>query len=396
MKRFRVLALTAAMALAFSGVAAAKTQPIQVILNGSPVSFAAEPVALDGRTFVEFRSLFKELGYDVVYTPATKKITAKSNGRTIELTIGADAAFVDGKAVPIDNQLRTVNNRTLVGVKFIATLSGKDVRWDAAAKTVIIEDKGPTAGQQAAVFALLDKVVAAEAASDVEATVALFTDDSPLKEPIRKALEEQRARVKTKTTIVKKEIQSYSAQEVVLTTVEESVKIGGDGFYPNNRSSVTYTLHPGANGEWKIYSVQIDETAYTNVQELFKQAAGIPADEEAAIKAVVEAQLAASNEENLEAYLATMFFDDSSLKETAAEQIKQIFAAYESKITIEKLVIADYNGSDKATVLIQALNEVQVAGQTVKARTTIANEAVKKDGKWLLSPSALQLGVEQL
>jgi len=388
----------AAMVLAYAGTAGAAPQqkPIQVLLNGKPVQFAVSPAAIDGRTFVEFRSLFCALGYKVAYDPSAKKITATSDGHTIEITIGADKAFVDGQAVAVDGQLRLVDNRTLVGVKFIAELSGKDVSWDAATKTVVMKDSGPTAGQQAAVFAFLDRMLAAEAASSADATLALIADDSPLRSAVRQDLAERLQRVQTKTTIMEKHIDSYSPKEAKLTTVEETVKVGGDGFYPNRRSETTYTLHPDANGEWKLYNLQLNQVVYTNVTDLFTQEADIPDDEKAALRAVIDRQIQAAARKDLDAYMATMYFDDDQLKETVASQVKQVFTAYDSTMTIDRFVVVDYYDSDKATVLFEATTEVKMAGRTVKARTVIANDAEKRDGKWLLDPIATQLSSEPL
>ena len=398
MKRFLATMMTTAMLFAYAGTAGAAVQqkPIQVLLNGEPVQFAVAPAAIEGKTFVEFRSLFVALGYEVAYDTVAKKITAVSGDRTIEMTVGADAAFVDGAAVPVDNQLRIDNGRTLVGVRFIATLSGKDVAWDAAAKTVVIVDGGPTAEQEAAVFALLDKMQAAEEAWDYDATIALFSDDSPLREDYSEELAATWDRLRTKTTILEKKIVSYSAEETVLETVEENVKTGGTGFSPDARVNYVYTLRPAANGEWRIYNLQVVNFVATNVPELFEQAADVPAEEATALRAVLDRQIQALQEENLDDYLATMHLDDAGMKEAASAQIRQLFDTSDSKMTIEKFVVADYYDTNRATILFEAVTEVQVAGQTVKVRSVMANDAEKRDGTWLLDPVAIPLENEQL
>ncbi|RAP75918.1 stalk domain-containing protein [Paenibacillus montanisoli] len=40
-------------------------------------------------------------------------------------------ALVDGKSVPVNGEMKLINGHTMVGVRFIATLSNKTVNWKA-------------------------------------------------------------------------------------------------------------------------------------------------------------------------------------------------------------------------------------------------------------------------
>ncbi|MBB6636089.1 copper amine oxidase N-terminal domain-containing protein [Cohnella thailandensis] len=398
MRKFWIVVLSAALFFAYSGMAGAASpqKPIQVLLNGSPVTFAVEPTAIEGRTFVEFRSLFAALGYEVAYDTATKKINAVSGDRAIDLTVGSKVAHVNGEEVQVDNQLKIVNNRTLVGVRFIATLSGKDVTWDPTTSTVVIIDKGPTPEQEAAVYELLNKIQLVEAAHDAKGMIALFAEDSPIKEAYGEQLAANWERVQTKTTILEKAIVSYSAEQAVLETLEENVKTGGKGFAPNYQGKFLYTLQPDANGEWKIYNLEMTDYKILNVADLFNQAADIPAEEAKALRAVLDAQIKATVDENIDAYMATMYFDDEDSKKASREQVQQVLDTTDSSLTVHKFAVVDYYDSNKATILFEATTEVKVSGQTIKVRATVLNDAEKRDGKWLLDPSAVQLESEQL
>ncbi|MEK0315005.1 copper amine oxidase N-terminal domain-containing protein [Cohnella sp. 56] len=396
MKKIAMLALTLAAAVAISAPAAsAKTLPTRVLLDGKALAASAEPVVIGGRTYVEFRSLFEALGYKLSYTAATKKIVARSAEHSVSLVVGAKIGIVDGETVATERQLVVVNGRTMVAVTFIAALSGKKVSYDAASKTVSITEGGPTAEQRAAVYALLDKIAAADAAGDAEALGALFTDDSPIKQAVLPQIAEQYATVNTKTTYVDKRIEAYSPQETVLVTTEDTVKVGGKGFAPDTRLKVRYTLHPGADGSWRIYGLEPELVAYTNVDALLASPAAAPAAEQAALKAVVEAQVAATIKEDLDAYLATMYFDSAEAKQDVAKQIGQVFAAVDSVPRLDELVVAAYDDAGKATVLLRLTTEIQSGGRTISMSSVIANEAEKRDGQWLLSPAGVQLRVQQ-
>jgi len=397
LKRFVVLAVTAMLLFASMGTAsAASGQPeIKVLLNGEPLRFNQNPVAMDGRTFVEFRTLFEAFGYEVFYENATKKITAESDSRYIEMTIGADIAFVNGTAVEVNKQLTTLNGRTLVGVKFLADLSGKEASWESAAKTVVIVDGGPTAEQQQALFGVLDQVLAAEEASDADALMALFHDESEIKDAMDAAIREQFSTAKTKTTIEDRYVGYYTDEEALVVTLEKSVKVSG-GFFLDNESEVEYTLRPDASGQWKIYDIYVPYTDYTNLDRLFDQAVTVPDADKAAIEAVLSAQMKAASEGDTEAYVATMHFEDETLKADASAAIEELFASYSTKATVEQQAIVEYNGADRATLAFVMVSEVTMEDLSYTVRSTMLNDAVKVDGKWLLEPYTSELASEEL
>ena len=375
---------------------AASGQPeIKVLLNGEPLRFNQNPVAMDGRTFVEFRTLFEAFGYEVFYENATKKITAESDSRYIEMTIGADIAFVNGTAVEVNKQLTTLNGRTLVGVKFLADLSGKEASWESAAKTVVIVDGGPTAEQQQALFGVLDQVLAAEEASDADALMALFHDESEIKDAMDAAIREQFSTAKTKTTIEDRYVGYYTDEEALVVTLEKSVKVSG-GFFLDNESEVEYTLRPDASGQWKIYDIYVPYTDYTNLDRLFDQAVTVPDADKAAIEAVLSAQMKAASEGDTEAYVATMHFEDETLKADASAAIEELFASYSTKATVEQQAIVEYNGADRATLAFVMVSEVTMEDLSYTVRSTMLNDAVKVDGKWLLEPYTSELASEEL
>jgi len=397
MKRLSVFLITFLMmfALAANVSAAPKERTVQVMLNGKAVTFQIAPVIIENYTFVEFRSLFEQLGYTVDYAESTKTIHALSAMHEIQMSLGGDVAFVDGKTVPVNGQMKIVQDRTMVGLRFVTELSGMKVDWDADAFQAIIVDNGPTPEQVAAVFQILDQLLLAEDKSDANITIRLFAADSPLKDTIEKTIPAQMEKVKTKTEILKKRIASYFASEAIMLTTEDTVKVSGE-YFPNNVCDVKYTLRPGSDGQWKIYSLELQNIKYTNVDELFDQAVAVPDDVKMGIEEVLNDQVNATKSEDLDAYLATTTFNNEAQKEAVKQQLQQVFAATDSTPEVDKWSVVDYNDNDQATILLSLISEVNVGGQTVHTKVVLSNDLVKIDGQWLFSPTSIVLSSEQL
>lgn len=178
-------------------------------------------------------------------------------------------------------------------------------------------------------------------------------------------------------------------------TVEDSAKVSG-GFYPEYRSETRYTLHPGSDGEWLLYTLEPLGIEYTNVPALFDQAVTVPDAVKSDIAKLLDDQLKATQAENVEAYLATMTFKSDEEKEALKGQLQQIFAAADSAPAVEKWIVAEYNGTDKATILWSLVSDVKVGNQAGKTKVVLANELEKVNGKWLFNTNQTQLSAEQL
>jgi len=393
MKRMAGLAAAALVFASAAGAAGSAEaasgakQPIKVEWNGAPVTFDVAPLTIDNTTFVEFRSLFTKLGYTIGFDAKTKTIDAKSSEHEIRMSLGGDVAFVDGKTVPINGQLRTEGGRTVVGIRFVATLSGKKVDWDAASSTVKIADNGPTAEQAAAVYRFLDR---SEAAKDFDSAMALIAEDSPLRPAFEKLLPDELKNGSTKTEYLDKKIVSYSPTEAVLDTKEHTVWESGR-YYFNNTSEMEYTLHPNASGEWVLYNLEQKSIQYDDPDGLLSKAVDVPAADAQAIADLLKAQNDAINAEDVDKVKATIVNFDGL--DEALQQIQQAFDQADLTYEIEKTAIVDY-GEDHAVVVQSKIATVK--GTDYKVRLIQGNELVKQDGKWLFGPEEYLLQQEQL
>lgn len=393
-KKLLVMFGSAALAFSIAGTASAaghtQAQAVKVQLDGKTVNFGSNLVLSKGKSYVEYATLFKQLGYETEFDSSTRTIKAVTEGTDIQVSVGSDVAFVNGKTVASTGEVINLDGRTLVGLRFAALLTSHDIEWLKQDKTISITYAGPSAEEKAAIADLFNKMLLVEASGDSEGLLGLMSEDSVM--DISNVIERWKTS-RTKTKIEQLAIQSYSETEAVAILIEDTSKVSGD-FFPDNLSKTRYTLHKDADGSWKIYNIEVLAQQLTNIPGLFEQKVSIPDADKSAIDKVFVDQAQAANERNVDAYLATMV--DFAGKDQLKKTITQIFETTKLKITTENSAIVQYNGSDTALLLISTLTESENNGVKVKTRAIILNEAKKVEGKWLLQAEASILYNEQL
>jgi len=125
-------------ALAFANQIYASSQEIKIIINGDKQQYDRPPVMENGRVLVPIRGIFETLGAKVNWNQKEGKVTAPKGDQTIELTIGSKKAKINEQLHNLDVAAKTINNRTMVPLRFIGEALGEDVRWEQATKTVYI------------------------------------------------------------------------------------------------------------------------------------------------------------------------------------------------------------------------------------------------------------------
>lgn len=396
-KRLSVLSFAAVLALSGAGAASAATKPpqsndVRVQLDGETVVFGNGPSIIGSTTFADYESVFDLFGYDVSIDEVGV-IDAKSELHEIQMAVGGDMAFVDGKAVPLGGQLQTVGDETLIAIRFVAEITGVDIGWDDKTRTVSLNKPMPTAEEVADIYALLEKSAAAQTK---EEALTVLTPDSPIRELLDSVSEEELESVVTKTTILEKSILSYEPGSVIVQTKEDDAKVSG-GFYADGQSTMQYLLHEDGDGNWGIYDFGIVDVVYKDPSKLFDQAVAAPSDVKSALDAAILARNQAVADEDADAYLATLNLADGEEEADFRELLKQNWAALDNKITVQKSVVVDYDATaGTATLLLDAVSELIVQGQTLKVHSIYSNDAVRKDGKWLLDPNPTLYFQEQL
>lgn len=144
-KRYFILFLSLVMLLSTVNVFAVRHKERDIPLNGIIVNdhivySDVYPYIKNSRTYVPIRFIAEELGYDVNWDGANKKVTMTNEGTTVELTIGSNKMMVNGKAVLLDAPAEIRDDRTFVPLRAIAEAFGEKVDYSSDYKAVYIGD----------------------------------------------------------------------------------------------------------------------------------------------------------------------------------------------------------------------------------------------------------------
>lgn len=144
-RKFFILFLSLVMLLSTVNVFAVRHKERDIPLNGIIVNdhivySDVYPYIKNSRTYVPIRFIAEELGYDVKWDGANKKVTMTNDGTTVELTIGSNKMMVNGKAVLLDAPAEIRDDRTFVPLRAIAEAFGEKVDYSKDYKAVYIGD----------------------------------------------------------------------------------------------------------------------------------------------------------------------------------------------------------------------------------------------------------------
>jgi hypothetical protein len=115
-----------------------------IALNGKVLPLNDEPIITNGSTLVPFRGLLENMDAKLTWDPVSKKVTAKTDNITIELTINSKTAYVNGKAYQLLVPAQIVKSRTYIPARFTAQALGATVTWETTSRLVLINMAGDT------------------------------------------------------------------------------------------------------------------------------------------------------------------------------------------------------------------------------------------------------------
>jgi len=108
----------------------------------SSATLDAPPVIIAGRTMVPVRAVLEAFGGSVDWDAASKKASVTLGRHTLQLVIGSDTAFLNGKSMPIDEDAQVVpvirSGRTLLPLRFVGESLGMTVNWQASTGTITL------------------------------------------------------------------------------------------------------------------------------------------------------------------------------------------------------------------------------------------------------------------
>ena len=96
------------------------------------------PLILDGRTLVPIRSVIEAMGGDVGWEAGEGRITLVAQGHEVVMWLGERSIVADGEAGSMDVAAQSINDRTMVPVRFAAENVGCQIAWIGSTREVII------------------------------------------------------------------------------------------------------------------------------------------------------------------------------------------------------------------------------------------------------------------
>jgi len=130
---------------------AGPARPIQVTVDGKPVTFEKPPVMQRGTVMVPARGIFEALGGAVKFDSGANKLRATRGDLTVEMVVGAWVASIRGQLTPITTPAARINGAVMVPLRFVVDLVGAEMKLASATNTyevkipqvVVATPKGP-------------------------------------------------------------------------------------------------------------------------------------------------------------------------------------------------------------------------------------------------------------
>jgi len=120
-----------------------KGERYKTYINGKKVDFDVNPIVVNGRTLVPFRTIAEELGADVQWLGAEKKVIVTKGKTTVILVLGQDTAIIEkGNSktrAKLDAPALLHNNRTMVPIRFLSESLGAKVDYYSEGSLVVIK-----------------------------------------------------------------------------------------------------------------------------------------------------------------------------------------------------------------------------------------------------------------
>ena len=114
---------------------------INLTVDGEYEYFYYKPVNDSGRILLPFRELFELFNMSVEWDDSSRKAIAKNDSKTIEITVNAEKAYVNGIEKTLDVPAKIIDNRLYMPVRFVAESLEYSVIWNDAKSTVEISTK---------------------------------------------------------------------------------------------------------------------------------------------------------------------------------------------------------------------------------------------------------------
>jgi GH25 family lysozyme M1 (1,4-beta-N-acetylmuramidase) len=110
----------------------------KAIINGKLQQLDVAPFTIQDRTMVPIRFISETLGAKVDWNPNTQEVTITMPNVTIILTIGQKTAKINGNLVSLDVPAQLFNSRTFVPLRFISENLGLHIDYSSDIQSITI------------------------------------------------------------------------------------------------------------------------------------------------------------------------------------------------------------------------------------------------------------------
>ncbi len=142
MKSRNSVLFVAGIALLIVGMTIAYAD-VKVEVNGRRITTSPSPVMQGGRVFVPLRAIADNLGVQLDWNSATRKVAFMTpKGEEVELRIGDRKAKVGDRTVTLESAPFIHRGATMIPLRFTAEAFDAQVDWSASTQTVSIRKEG--------------------------------------------------------------------------------------------------------------------------------------------------------------------------------------------------------------------------------------------------------------
>ena len=96
------------------------------------------PLLLNNRTMVPIRAIVEGMGGDVGWDDATRKITLSYLDSIVTMWLDSDEIVANGDSKTIDVAPRSINERTMVPIRFVVENLGCEIDWLNSTRQIVI------------------------------------------------------------------------------------------------------------------------------------------------------------------------------------------------------------------------------------------------------------------
>ena len=134
-KAAKVIGIVTLTAMSTIGMA----RSITVAVDGRNVEFSGtQPMKMGDHVMVPLRGVFERMGANVDWQESNQSIIAERGDTRVELKINENTAYINGKAIALNNPAIVQRGSTMVPIRFISESLGAYVDWDEASSMVNI------------------------------------------------------------------------------------------------------------------------------------------------------------------------------------------------------------------------------------------------------------------